>query len=385
MPGHIRQAEPGYRRCTTCIMDTTDPWITFDGQGRCSHCIQVDQYRTVWNPAGDPIRLERLIARIRADGKGRDFDAVIGLSGGVDSSFLAYQAKQFGLRMLIVHVDTGWNSELAVSNIENIVKKLGFELHTNVVDWEEMQDLQYAFLKSGVPNQDIPQDHAIVAGFLDAAAKYRIRWSLNGSNLACESILPKAWGYDNMDLRHILDIHGRFGRRKLRRFPQLSYWASGFRQQVLMGMNVAKPLDLIHYVKADAMRLLSRELGWQYYGGKHYESRFTKFFQAWYLPARWGFDKRLAHLSSLIASGQVSREAALQEFESGVLPTDEIERDKDYMASKLGVSRPEFDAVVAGPIHPHSDYRQTSVRMKRMIGYSVAAMRRILGRGRAGA
>jgi N-acetyl sugar amidotransferase len=364
LPHVIRSGEPGYRRCVVCIMDTTDPEIRFDGKGRCSHCKTVESYRSNWDPRGNSQKLEVLLEQIRKDGRGRDYDVISGLSGGVDSSYLAYLAKQWGLRTLLVHVDTGWNSELAVKNIENIVNKVGFDLVTHVVDWEEMQDVQYAFLKASVPNQDIPQDHAISAGFYSLAVRHGIRWSLSGSNFACESILPSSWGYDNLDLLHIKDIHRRFGRRPLRNFPQMSYFDYGVRYQLLRRMSVAKPLDLIAYTKADAMLILERELGWRYYGGKHYESRFTKFFQAWYLPVKWGYDKRLAHLSSLIVSGQISRDDALREFEEGALPHAEVEADKDYMANKLALTREEFDALMRLPNQPHSTFRQTPVWLK---------------------
>lgn len=375
--GPIREGEAGYRRCTTCIMDTTDPWIGFDGNGRCNHCLRVDEFKRTWQPEGRPEELERLVECIKREGRGREYDAICGLSGGVDSSYLAYQAKRLGLRTLIIHVDTGWNSELAVKNIENIVTKLGFELVTHVVDWEEMQDLQLAFFRSGVPNQDIPQDHAIAAGFYNFAAKYGIRWSLSGSNIACESILPISWGYDALDLRHILAIHRRFGSRPLREFPTMSYLDYGLRHQILRRMSVAKPLDLMPYDKTEAMATLSREFDWRYYGGKHYESRFTKFFQGWYLPTKWGYDKRLAHLSSLVVTGQLSREHALAEFRDGALPTEEIETDKDYMARKLGIGRGEFDDLMRVPNVPHSHYPTAPEWLKQSLRAAMK-LRRIL-------
>ncbi len=360
-------------------MDTTDPLITFDATGRCSHCQMVDRFKRSWDPEGDPIALEQLVERIRKDGRGRDYDAVMGLSGGVDSSYSAYLAKQLGLRVLIIHVDTGWNSEQAVKNIENIVSTLGFDLHTDVVDWEEMQDVQYAFFRSGVPNQDVPQDHAIFAGFYNFAASLGVRWSISGSNFACESILPTAWGYDAMDLRHLEDIHARFGRRRLNTFPRMSYLKHGLMHQVLRNWQVARPLNLIRYDKEEAMRTLESEVGWRYYGGKHYESRFTKFFQAWYLPTKWGYDKRLAHLSSLVASGQKTREEALAEFQNGSLPTQEIEADREYMQRKLGVSEEEFDQLMKVPNIPHENYAMTSRRLKRLF-FAGAFVKRKLSR-----
>lgn len=379
-PGRIiREGDAGYRRCTTCIMDTTDPDIGFDESGRCSHCHKVDGFRRVWSPEGDPAGLERMIERIRLDGRGRDFDAVMGLSGGVDSSYVAYMAKQYGLRVLIIHVDTGWNSELAVKNIENIVSRTGFELATHVVDWEEMQDLQYAFLRAGVPNQDIPQDHAINAGFFTFAARSGARWSLSGGNFACEGILPQSWGYDAMDLVHIMDIHRRFGRRPLRAFPRMSFFQFGIRHQVLGGLGVARLLNFIKYEKGAAIDTLERELGWRYYGGKHYESRFTKWFQGWYLPTKWGYDKRLAHLSSLVASGQMGREEALSEFRLGSLPTAEMEADADYMTKKLGVTAAEFAELMAVPNTPHAHYRMTPRWQRRALSLGSVAMKRIRG------
>jgi N-acetyl sugar amidotransferase len=358
-------------------MDTTDPLITFADDGRCNHCAKVDEYKQKWNPAGDPAALERLAARIKADGRGREYDAIMGLSGGVDSSYVAYQAKQLGLRVLVIHVDTGWNSELAVKNIENIVTKLGFELVTHVVNWEEMQDLQHAFFRAGVPNQDIPQDHAINSAFYNFAAQNRIPWALSGSNMSCECILPKAWGYDAMDLAHLKDIHRRFGRSPLREFPTMSFWDYGVRHQVLGGMKVAQPLNLIRYEKTAAIRVLEEALDWKYYGGKHYESRFTKFFQGYYLPTKWGYDKRLAHLSSLVASGQMQREEALREFKTGSLPLEEIESDKDYMARKLAISRDEFEQLLNVPNTPHEHYARTPDWQRRLLGIGAGLLRRL--------
>ncbi|MBW3655475.1 MAG: N-acetyl sugar amidotransferase [Gemmatimonadetes bacterium] len=384
-PPIAREGEPGYRRCVYCIMDTTDPLIEFDAVGRCNHCRRVDQWKaTGWNPEGDPDALDRLGAKIRADGRGRDYDVIMGLSGGVDSSYVAYLAHRMGLRVLIIHVDTGWNSELAVKNIEGIVTTLGFDLATEVVDWEEMQDLQYSFFKSGVPNQDIPQDHAINAGFYNFAARYGVKWTLSGSNFATEGILPKAWGYDAMDLRHVMDIHRRFGRRKLRTFPRMSYVRFGVMHQLLRGLSIGRPLNLISYDKNEAIRTLESEVGWRYYGGKHYESRFTKFFQGWYLPQKWGYDKRLAHLSSLVASGQYTRDQALDELRTGSLPTQEIELDREYMRRKLGVSAEEFEELMRVPNIPHENYAVTVARLKRamMMGARIAGVitRRYQGR-----
>jgi N-acetyl sugar amidotransferase len=337
-------------------MDTTDPAISFDVNGVCNHCLRVDRWKLQWNPEGDSEALEQLMETIKKDGRGKEYDMIMGLSGGVDSSYVAKLAKDFGLRTLVVHCDTGWNSELAVKNIENIVSKCGFDLVTHVVDWETMRNLQHAFFKSGVPNQDIPQDHAIAAVFYGYADKHKVKWSLSGSNVATESILPTAWGYDNLDLKHIRAIHRRFGSGNLSKYPTMSYLKYGFYFQIVKGMQIAKPLNLINYKKGEAMKVLQDSFEWKYYGGKHYESRFTKFFQGWYLPTKWGYDKRLAHLSSLVASGEITREEALKEFKVNSIQSEEIESDKDYMARKLGITRSEFDYLVDCDCREHHEY-----------------------------
>ena len=356
----IRRGDPGYRQCVRCIMDTTDPWIEFQENGECSHCAEYDRFRTFWNPEGDREELEQLMDTIRRDGKGYDYDAIMGLSGGVDSSYVAHVAKEFDLRVLVIHVDTGWNSELAVKNIENIVTKYKFDLVTDVVDWEAMRDLQLAFFKAAVPNQDIPQDHAINAGFFNFAAKNKVKWSLSGSNFSCESILPQSWGYDSQDIKHIRAISDQFGSPKtFKKFPKMSYFKHDVMHRVFSRLQVGRPLNLIPYQKEEAMSTLTKEVGWQYYGGKHYESRFTKFFQGWYLPHRFGFDKRLAHLSSIVLSGQMTRDAALQEFDKGHLTDEDVRLEHDYMARKLGLSDTEFEELMQRPLCQHTDYPMT--------------------------
>lgn len=363
----IRPGEPGYRQCATTIMDTTDPEITFDGRGDSSW---VQYYRDVvlprWNPAGNPAEFEALIRRIKEEGKNKEYDCALGLSGGVDSSYLAYIAKREGLRPLIVHTDAGWNSDAAVRNIEKIVKACKFDLFTVVIDWDEMADLQRAFLRAGVPDQDIPQDHVIFAAFYGLAAKHRIKWVLSGHNFACESVLPPAWGYDAMDWHHMVAIHRKFGERKLGTFPRMSRARFGLEFTLLRGIRVVKPLNLLPYVKADAMQTLTREFDWQYYGGKHFESRWTRFFQGWWLPTRLGYDKRLAHLSSLILSGQITRDEALQEMKLNPYTEAMMQEDRDLILKKLGMSRDEWDRLLAEPVHAHAEYSQALLQTKLM-------------------
>ena len=372
----IRPGEAGYRQCAVTVMDTTDPEIAFDESGASSW---VRHYRENvlprWNPAGNPAAFEALIRRIKEDGRRKDYDCALGLSGGVDSSYLAHVAKREGLRPLIVHTDTGWNSDIAVRNIEKIVKTCGFDLFTVVIDWDEMADLQRAFLRAGVPDQDIPQDHVIFAAFYGLAAKHRIKWVLSGHNYACESVLPPAWGYDAMDWHHMAAIHRRFGERPLGTFPRMGRARFGLEYTLLRGIRVLRPLNLLPYVKADAMRTLEREFDWQYYGGKHFESRWTRFFQGWWLPTRLGYDKRLAHLSSLILSGQITRDEALQEMRQTPYTEAMMQEDRDLILKKLDMSRDEWEALLASPPHAHDEYPQ-SRRLTRFMSAGQRMLRR---------
>lgn len=341
-------------------MDTTDVDIAFDESGICSWCVRFDTViRQQWQPdAAGRQRLQATVEAIKRETAGQDYDCIVGLSGGVDSSYAAYVARhELGLRLLAVHVDAGWNSELAVKNIENIVKRLDIDLHTHVVDWEEMRDLQLAFLKSGVANQDVPQDHAFFAALYKFAVQRGIRWILSGGNTATESVLPTSWGYNAMDLRHLKSIHRRFGTVPLRTFPTCNFVQSYVYYPFVRGMRVLRPLDYLPYVASDAIATLERELGYRYYGTKHGESRFTKFFQNYWLPSRFGYDKRRAHLSSLILSGQLTRAEALDILGRPLYSNEaELAEDKAFVAKKLGLRVEEFDRLLAAPIHSHRDY-----------------------------
>lgn len=373
----IRPGEAGYQQCSVTIMDTTDPEIAFAANGESSW---VRYYRDTilpqWDPVGNPAAFESLISRIKSEGKGKEYDCALGLSGGVDSSYLAYIAKREGLRPLIVHTDAGWNSDIAVRNIEKIVKACGFDLFTVVIDWDEMADIQRAFLRAGVPDQDIPQDHVIFAAFYGLAAKHRIKWVLSGHNFACESILPPAWGYDAMDWRHVVAIHRKFGERPIGTFPRMSRARYGLELTLLRGIRVVKPLNLMRYDKAEAMRTLEREFDWQYYGGKHFESRWTRFFQGWWLPTRFGYDKRLAHLSSLILCGQITRAEALHEMQQSSYTEAMMREDRDLVLKKLGMSREEWDALMAAPVHDHDEYPKSSLLLTRLMSIGQRVLRR---------
>lgn len=346
-----------YQICTHCIMDTSDPNISFDAQGVCSHCHNYQELIRRKLPRADEAqhRLAEIVARIKADGRGKEYDSIIGLSGGVDSSYLAWQAKHLGLRPLAVHFDNGWNSELSVKNIENIVKRLGFDLYTYVIDWEEFRDLQISFFKASVIDIELLTDNAIFSSLYRIARERNIRYLLDGQNLVTEAIMPKAWVHMKTDLKNIRAIQKRFGKKKIQTFPTIGPW----RQLIYQYTGVLTPVRLLNYLpynKAEAMALLERELGWKYYGGKHYESTFTKFYQAHVLPVKFHVDKRRAHLSTLICSGQMTREEALAQVELELYPAVELKQDREYVIKKLGFTENEFDEIMQLPVRSHLDY-----------------------------
>lgn len=349
---------PKYQICRHCVMDTSDPEITFDDQGVCNHCHDFETHQKPQLLAGrqGDEALASTVARIKEDGKGRDYDCIIGISGGVDSSYVAYRVLKLGLRPLAVHVDTGWNSELAVNNIEKIVSKLNIDLHTTVIDWEEMRDLQLAFLRSGVANCDVPQDHTFVAVLFKLAAKKNIKWIISGHNLQTESILPDAWGYTSIDRKHLRAIQSQFGTRKLNTFPTYSLFDYTFYWPYVKEMKILKMLNFEDYNKQAAKQFLIEHFDWRDYGGKHYESRFTKFFQSYYLPKKFGYDKRRAHLASLVVSGQMNREDALRELQTAPYNETEAAEDCAFVAKKLGVSKEELDRIIAAPPKTYRDY-----------------------------
>ena len=348
-----------YQECINCVMDTSDKDISFDSNGLCNYCQRFEnEIKNKWHPGDEEGKrqLEAIVNKIKKAGKNQEYDCILGLSGGVDSSYLAYMAKKLELKPLIVHVDCGWNSELAVKNIENVCKYLGFDLHTHVVDWEEMKDVQASFFRAGVPNQDIPQDHAIFAALYKYAEDNKIHYVLNGGNIATESILPSSWGYSSKDGKHLIAIHKKYGKLELHTFPVMGILKYYFYYPYIWKMKIVRLLNYVDYNKSKAIQILENELGWRYYGGKHYESRFTKFFQSYYLPVKFGFDKRRAHLSSLIVSGQISREQAKKELELPLYNEEELRKDKNYVLKKLGITEKEFTILMDSKNRKHSEY-----------------------------
>lgn len=347
-----------YQICKRCIMDTTDPDIEFDDEGNCNHCNSaLEAAGKIWfnDNSGEKL-LDGIFDKIRHEGRKKEFDCIVGISGGVDSSYLTYLTVKKGLHPLVVHVDCGWNSEQAVKNIENIVKKLNIELHTFVVNWEEMRDLQRSFFKASLPDQDIPQDHAIFAAFYKFADENNIKYVLNGANFSTECINVNAWGFQAMDYRHLKAVHKRYSEKRLKDYPHVNFFQRYIYYTLIKKMIIISPLNYINYNKNEAIETLKTDLGWQYYGGKHYESRFTKFFQSYYLPVKFNFDKRRAHLSSLIVSGQITRDEALIEMKEDAYSKTEIENDLEYVAKKLDWSPEEFRVIISLPPNRHENF-----------------------------
>jgi N-acetyl sugar amidotransferase len=344
-----------YRICTRCLMDTSDPEIVFDAQGVCNHCHDHDRLMTqkvVAGKAGE-VYLQKLVEDIKHAGRGKPYDCLIGVSGGVDSTYVAYLVKKMGLRALAVHMDNGWDSELAVKNIEETLKRLGIDLHTEVLDWEEFKSLQVAFLKSSTPDSEIPSDHAIWAVLGNLADKLKVKYIVSGFNVRTETHLPRAWSQGHFDWRYIRSVFKQFGHGRLKTFPHIGFFAYYRR---LLTHHRVDILNYIDYNKTEAMKVLEKELGWRYYGGKHYESIYTRFYQGYILPTKFGYDKRRSHLSSLICSGETTREDALQELDKPTYQPSMQEDDREYVVKKLGLTDDEFEAILNAPRKTYWDY-----------------------------
>ena len=351
------------RTCEKCVMDTTDSMIVFDGYGICDHCLGFkNEVLPNWYPnkKGESI-FRQLVHRIKESGKGNSFDCIMGMSGGLDSSYLLHLAvSEFGLRPLVFHVDGGWNTDLAVNNIQVLVEKLGLDLYTEVINWEEMRDFQLAFFKAGVPHLDIPQDHAFVATLYHFANKHGIKYILNGGNYATECVRnPKEWLYYGTDMAQLRDIHNRFGTIPLRTYPFSSILFHKFYLRYVRGVQVVKPLNLLPYTKEHASQFLADKYGWRPYPQKHFESRFTKFYEGYWLPTRFGYDTRKVQYSSLILTGQMTREDALDRLKKPAYDPNTIDEDFEYIATKLGISVAELRRYHEMPLKTYKDYKNS--------------------------
>lgn len=346
-----------YQQCTHCVLDTFDDVnIVFDADGVCYYCHYYEEQKKLLLKEGKEAEelMEKTISSIKNYGKGKKYDCLIGVSGGVDSSYVAYLAHQKGLNALCVHFDNGWNSELAVMNIENIVNKLGFDLYTYVIDWEEFKDLQLAYLKASVVDIEVLTDHAIYGTMFKIAKDNDIKYVLGGHNVVTEGVLPYHWTYNKKDFVNIKAIHKQFGQRKLKTFPFLDKKMKSFIQT--SGVEFVNYLNWVQFIKDDVKQVLQKELGWRDYGGKHYESIWTRFYQGYILPTKFHIDKRKAHLSALICSGQMTREKALEELNEPTYATAILKADKEFVLKKLDLTEAEFDKIMKLPVKDHREF-----------------------------
>lgn len=346
--------------CSNCVMDSTDSKISFDRNGVCDHCN--DFYENVqpnWhtNEKGHQ-DLEQIIAKIKKDGEGRDFDCIMGMSGGADSSYLLHVAvKKYGLRPLVFHVDGGWNSQIAVNNINVMIEKLGLDLYTEVINWEEMKAFQKAYFKAGVSNIDIPQDHAFIATLYNFAAKHKIKYILNGGNISTECVRnPLEWIYYGTDMAQIKDIRKRFCDNPLKTYPFSNVLKHKLYLRYIQRIHVVKPLNYFPYIKEEAMKELEREYGWEPYPQKHFESRFTRFYEGYWLPRKFGYDTRKVQYSSLILTGQMTREKALEKLKLPAITDEDGKHDFEYIANKLDIPVSELQSYFDQPNKTYKDY-----------------------------
>ena len=350
----------GYQICIRCIMDNaSDPDIHFDANGVCNNCAAYDRsagsyLRTDGQDKGE---LNRVLEKIKKDGRGKRYDCVVGISGGIDSTYVVYMAKKLGLRPLAVHFDNGWNYEISVRNIKRVCEKLNVDLYTYVHDWDEFRDIQLAFLRASVVDIEMITDHAILGTLYRAASREGVRYIISGANVATEAGQSIAsWVFDKKDLTHIKYLHRRFGTGKMRTFPGFGFW----RAMYYWGIKRIRSVSLLNYLpysKDEAMATLQTELGFEDYGGKHHESTWTRIYQTYILPRKFGFDKRRAHLSSLINSGQMTRKQALEEIKKPPCSEELLKADIDLVLSKFGLTEQEWDAIMKAPVKKHTDYK----------------------------
>lgn len=351
--------DKGYRQCAITVMDNiADPDIRFDEQGVCNyfHEYKEAERNGVFKGAEGERKLDELVAKIKQDGEGNPYDCLIGLSGGVDSTYVAWLVRKLDLRPLAVHLDNGWDSELAVKNIENIISKLNIDLFTLVINWEEFKDIQLSYLKASVVDIEVVSDHAIFASMYKLAKEKKIGHIISGTNIVTEHIMPPSWLYKKMDFNNLNDIHNKFGTVKLKTYPTLDfkkfvYYSAFFK------LNPVSILNYVPYNKNEVKDLIKKELDWRDYGGKHYESVFTKFYQAYILPEKFKIDKRKSHLSTLIASGQLTKVEALDELAQPLYKPEELKQDKEYVLKKFGLSEAAFDKIMKTPPRKHEEFK----------------------------
>ncbi|MCO5287778.1 MAG: N-acetyl sugar amidotransferase [Chitinophagaceae bacterium] len=348
-----------YRQCAISVMDTiADPDITFDEQGICNYYYEYKkaaEQKLYKDPEEGRKALEKIVEKIKDAGKGKPYDCIMGLSGGVDSSYVAILAHEYGLKPLAVHFDNGWNSELAVKNIENIVNKLGFDLYTYVINWMEFKDLQLSYLRASVVDIEAITDHAIFASLYRIAGEKDIRYILSGTNVQTEQTMPRTWNFAKSDHRNIKAIHKAYGTVPLKTFPFMNAKVKRY-YMAAKGIQSISILNYVPYIKKDVKEMIKNQVGWRDYGDKHYESIFTRFYQGYILPQKFGIDKRKAHLSDLIFGGQITKEEALQKLAQPIYDKDMLKHDYDFVLKKLGLSEEEFKHIMSVPPRSHYEF-----------------------------
>lgn len=353
-----------YQICPRCVMDSSDVDIRFDEHGYCNHCKNFYQKisHRIYKGNKSDNEFKTIIQNIKKSGNKKKYDCVIGVSGGIDSSYVAYLIKKNNLRALLVHLDNGWNSDISVKNIKNLADILGFDYESYVLDWEEFKDLQLSFLKASVPEMETPTDIAIPAALHKIASKYGIKYIISGGNFATEGILPKTWHYDAKDLKYLLRIHRKFGTKKLKKFPKFG-WKQEFYYKIFRGIRMIYLLNYVPYRKDEAMKTLETELGWKYYGGKHYESKYTGFVQSYIMPVKFNMDYRRATFSTQICNGEITRDWALQELEKPSFNMETVVQEKHYICKKLNISLEEFEAIMQSKPLIYRDYPNNEKRL----------------------
>jgi N-acetyl sugar amidotransferase len=348
-----------YQICSKTVLDTIgDPDITFDESGVCNYYYLFKERLKVRVPEGKEAKekLDNLVNKIKEDGKGAKYDCVIGVSGGVDSTYTAWLVKKMGLRPLAIHLDNGWNSELAVKNIENILDKLEIDLYTEVLDWEMFKDLQLSFLKASTPDGEIPTDHSILSIFYQISNKFNIKYVIGGMNFRIEGMLPPTWARGHLDWKYIRSVQKLFGTESLKKFPHLSIFSFLY-YNLIKRIRVISFINYIDFNKDIATKLIEEELDWKNYGGKHHESIYTRFYQSYILPKKFNIDKRKAHLfCQIVSTGDINREQALEILKQPPANPELMEEDREYVIKKLGIKEREFEEIMNLPVKSINDY-----------------------------
>lgn len=346
------------RRCNRCIMDNSaDPFIVFDENGICNYCTDALKLKDrIYFPKDNGVRLKALVDKIKAEGKNKKFDCIMGISGGLDSSYLAMIGYKFGLRVLAIHIDDGYDTDVSRNNIKKLINTTGFDYKVITPDAEQFNALTLAFMKAGVPNLAMPQDDILFAFLYEQMSKNNIKYFLSGGNFALECILQKGNTHQYTDVTNIKDIHSRYGKKPIDNLRFISTTEKLIGRK-LKGYKTVQPLDLLDYNRDRAFKELNDFCGFEYYGRKHLENILTAFIQVYWLPQKFGVDKRTSHLSSMIASDQMTREEALKELSEAIYDEEQMKEFIDIIKKNLCISDAEFDSIMRAPVHQHTDYK----------------------------